>query len=93
MLNSNVAASPLAIISMTQAKSSAALDKKHRHYHVSVSLEDITERKLRDLALQENASESSIVEAALRGFFDSGRARNLRATLAQLGIAPRSRNV
>jgi len=93
MLNSNVAAAPLAIIPTTHAKSSAAFFKKHRHYHVSVSLENLTERKLRDLALQENASESSIVEAALRGFFDSKRARNLQATLAQLGIAPRSRNV
>lgn len=78
MLNSNLAASQL--------------DKKHRHYHVSVSLEELTERKLRDLALQENASESSIVEAALRGFFDSGSAQNLHAILARLGIASRGRD-
>lgn len=93
MLTSNVAASPPGSIPTTPAKSSDALDNKQRHYHVSVSLEGLTERKLRDLALQENASESSIVEAALRGFFDSGRVQNLHATLAQLSIAPRSRNV
>jgi hypothetical protein len=81
MLNSKLAASHPAIVLATRVKSSAVLDKNHRYYHVSVSLDDLTERKLRDLAFQENASESSIVEVPLRGFFDSGRARKLHAIL------------
>jgi hypothetical protein len=50
MLNSNFSASDPAIVPATPVKSSAALDKRHRHYHVSVLLDDLTERMLRDLA-------------------------------------------
>jgi hypothetical protein len=72
---------------------SAVLPKKQNHSRLSVSLDVVTDRDLRDLAFKERTSESAIVEAALRAFFDSESAMNLRATLARLGIEPRRRKV
>jgi hypothetical protein len=75
----------------TPVKSSPTLDKKYKHSRLSVSLDDITVRQVRDLAFKERTSDSAVIEAALRGFFDSGNSLNLHAILARLGIAPRRR--
>ena len=65
--------------------------KKQSNSRLSVSLDDLTAHQVRDLAFKERTSDSAVVEAALRGFFDSGSSLNLHATLARLGIAPRRR--
>jgi hypothetical protein len=69
----------------------AAADKKQSHSRLSVSLDVQTAALVRDLAFKERTSDSAVVEAALRGFFDTSGALNLHATLDRLGIAPRRR--
>jgi len=73
------------------AKSSAVLAKKPSHSRLSVSLDVLTARKVRDLAFAERTSDSAVVEAALREFFAAGSATNLQAILIRLGIEPRRR--
>jgi hypothetical protein len=72
-------------------KSSITLAKKQSHSRLSVSLDVQTAGKVRDLAFNERTSDSAVVEAALREFFESGSALNLQAILFRLGIAPRRR--
>src|SRR5580700_4804357 len=72
-------------------KSTAPLAKTQSHSRLSVSLDVLTAGKVRDLAFNERTSDSAVVEAALRQFFDSGSATNLQAILIRLGIAPRRR--
>ena len=75
----------------TPAKPNAAAAKKPNHARLSVSLDALTARKVRDLAFAERTSDSAVVEAALREFFAAGSATNLQAILVRLGIAPRRR--
>jgi hypothetical protein len=65
--------------------------KKKSHSRLSVSLDVQTASMVRELAFKERTSDSAVVEAALRGFFDTGSALNLHAILDRLGIAPRRR--
>ena len=67
------------------------VDKTQSHSRLSVSLDVDTALKVRDLAFKERTSDSAVVEAALRGFFESGNSLNLHAILDRLGIAPRRR--
>jgi hypothetical protein len=67
------------------------VDKMQSHSRLSVSLDVDTALKVRDLAFKERTSDSAVVEAALRGFFESGNSLNLHAILDRLGIAPRRR--
>jgi hypothetical protein len=73
------------------SKPSSVLAKKPSHSRLSVSLDVLTARKVRDLAFTERTSDSAVVEAALREFFAAGSATNLQAILVRLGIAPRRR--
>jgi len=73
------------------SKSSSVLVNKPSHSRLSVSLDVLTARKVRDLAFTERTSDSAVVEAALREFFAAGSATNLQAILVRLGIAPRRR--
>jgi hypothetical protein len=75
----------------TPAKLSAVLVRKPSHSRLSVSLDVLTARKVRDRAFTERTSDSAVVEAALREFFAAGSATNLQAILVRLGIAPRRR--
>jgi len=72
-------------------KSIELVDKLQSHSRLSVSLDVDTALKVRDLAFKERTSDSAVVEAALRGFFESGNSLNLHAILERLGIAPRRR--
>lgn len=72
-------------------RSIVTLARKQSHSRLSVSLDVLTAGKVRDLAFNERTSDSAVVEAALRQFFDSGSAMNLQAILVRLGIAPRRR--
>lgn len=73
-------------------KSSDATKSTLRHSRLSVSLDVETALNVRDLAFRERTSDSAVVEAALRQFFDSGSHLNLHAILERLGIAPRRRS-
>jgi hypothetical protein len=72
-------------------KPSPIIANKMSHSRLSVSLDILTANKVRDLAFKERTSDSAVVEAALRGFFESDSALHLRAILVRLGIAPRRR--
>jgi len=78
-------------LSAAPGKLVALDDKMQSHSRLSVSLDVDTALKVRDLAFKERTSDSAVVEAALRGFFDSGNSLNLHAILDRLGIAPRRR--
>ena len=61
------------------------------NYHLSVSLRGMTVRKVRDLAVKTNVSDSAIVIAALQGLFDSTELFDLRSMVDRFGFVSRRR--
>src|ERR1700681_3436147 len=75
---------------LTLVKSSEGV-KKPAVARISISLEEVIAKKVRDLATNERTSDSTVVEIALMQFFTSGSPAILRAVLERLGMAPRRR--
>jgi hypothetical protein len=65
-------------------------DKKS-DIHLSLSLNDVTVRKVHRLAAKERLSDSAIVVAAPRELFDSEELSKLRCLVGQFGFACRRR--